>query len=209
MASLEQVARDLKGEVLAALAPYQPSIPPNYINLDTRAGTIFPTLVTTGEPQQYYVLERLENNSCQVAIYFADNQGGSEQNNINMGTATKMLPIVAGQTTYWLEVGRATKQFNVDVWAFDKDSRDAIGEVLRQRWGDYFRLTCPTDATIELFRMSPPEDLDQEQLDSVYVRRFKIICDYTITRSYDASTVVTATVNEKLPDGSTISKSVP
>lgn len=69
MPSIDQVLDNLKHNVTVGCVPYQPNVPPNFINNDPRAGTILSTIFGVGHPIQYHVTTRLENHLAQVAFY--------------------------------------------------------------------------------------------------------------------------------------------
>lgn len=207
MASLDEIAAAVKADIIAALAPLQPNIPPTYPNSDPRAGTIAPTLVTTGEPLQYYVLERLENHYAQVAVFFAN--GKVKPMPYTNASRATIKRIVAGQGTYNLEVGRGTKDMTIEVWAYDNASRAAIGDAIAAHFGDVYRVTGLSDGTTALMRFEPPMDHDNEQLDSVYIREFTVNVDFTLTEQYDVATVIETTLHTTLPDGTVVTQNDP
>ncbi len=189
MPSLDTILTDLKNDLVQALQPYQPNLPPLYPNADPRAGAIPPTLITIGEVNQYPTLERLENHYAQVTMYFQHGRS-SPMPYIN-NTATFQTPLLGSPSSgiRYMPFARMTKQVYIEVWSYDSPTRDAIALLIHQHLGDYYRIINSVDKTVELFVFEARDDEDMEQLDSVYVAEFTYRCDFMQTVEDDITVV--------------------
>jgi len=189
MASLDIVLNDFKTAVLTGLAPYQPNLPPTYPNPGPHAGEIVPTLVTAGHPIQYHILARMENGLGQVAVY--DQGPGKPMPYIDEVTPSFTSPMVSGQGTVLYEVARSLQQIIVEIWAPGREERRGISGRIRRLLGDYFRL-YHADGTVTLLRFTNQVDWDQEQVDTIYIRRMYYMADYVEVLDVDVTTVTEA-----------------
>ena len=209
MPSLEGVMTDLQQDLVQALKPFQPDLPPDYANTDPNAGAIPPTLITKGEPIQYYVLERLENHYAQVSCYM---MGGRVQPMpyLNNTATFKSLLLGSPPQGYWyVPIARCTKQIFFEVWSYDAPTRDAIGSIIHTHLGDYYRLTNAADGTVELYTFQNLNDEDAEQLDSVYIREFTYQCDFIMCQKYSVAEVERIVTDLIAPDGTVYTNQIP
>jgi hypothetical protein len=193
MADLDQVMDDTAAQINTWLAPYQPNIPFLFPNTAQTAGVIPATLIAAGYPIQQHVMKRLENKLTQVSVFdlkqgtvFPFINRGPEQ--ITLGTGTP------ASGTEYVEIGREKKRIAVQVWAYSKDSRQSIAQLLRLNLGDNYRLRH-ADGTLTLFKYVKQESEDYEQSDSVYVRTFTFDADFTEVLGVPVTTVVETITN--------------
>lgn len=196
MAGLDQVLDDFHSLILTGLAPYQPNIPPTYPNPAPTAGTIVPTLVTVGHPIQYHVLARLENDMAQVAVY--DWGVGKPLPFLDTQTPELTVAPISGQGSENLAIGRSIQEIVVEVWANSRPNRRAIADIIRSDIvGDYVRI-YHADGTVTMMRFTHMLDFDEEQTDTIYVRRMHFIADYvevqTLTTYVIEEVVTTVTL---------------
>lgn len=189
MPGLDGVMDDFKSAIISGIAPFQPNLPPTYPNPDPRAGTIVSTGVGVGHPLQFHVLARLENSLGQVAVY--ETGVGKPMPYINSVTPSFTSTIISGAGTITYELGRSVEQLVVEVWASQRKYRQAISDVIRQFLGDYYRITH-SDGTVTLFRFTTMKDWDQDQVDTIYVRRLYYMADYVETGTYAVQEVTEA-----------------
>ena len=196
MPNIDTVLSDFKTSVLVPLlAPFQPQILPSYPNTDPRAGTISPTLIITGHPIQLYMLERLENKQCVVAIY-ADKSDPHEvlMPYINQAQYSNIVTLsgTPPDGIAYKETGMSVRRIFVEVWAWSHESREAIGDVIRPYLTDAFRVNHASDGQISLFVYRNQIDYDNEQTDTIYVRRFNYECSFTTTVPFNVTEVLEA-----------------
>lgn len=203
MPNITEVLTDTKTNVLVPLlAPYQPDVPPNYPNSAPTAGTIPPTLITTGHPLQYEVTTRLENQQCHVALYQDENDKSdvltpyiNQEQYENIVSLSGSPP---GGVAY-RSVGRSVRRVFLDVWAYSATTRQAIGDLLRQYLTDVFRVTH-SDGTVTLFTISNQIDWDGQQNDTIFIRRFQWECDFVVTEPVNVTEILEAQARLKVKD---------
>jgi hypothetical protein len=192
MPGLDVMLADFKTVLISGIAPYQPDLPPTYPNSDPRAGGIVSTIVGTGHPIQFHVLARLENGLGQIGVY--DSGPGKPMPYVNQVKASFTSPIISGAGTITYELGRSIQQVVVEVWASSHKYRRDISDVVRVFLGDYYRITHD-DGTVTLLRYTSLKDWDQDQVDSIYVRRLYYMADYVETATYAVQEVTTPETN--------------
>lgn len=192
----DQVVDDFRANLVNTLAPYQPSIPPLYINTAPTAGTIAPTLVTSGHPLQYPLTERLENSACQITVFFdkGKEKRNSYINDVNPTTLTPGLTI-AQQISY--EHSRSIKNVIIQIWAYSHPTREALADIFLAAYGDVYRLKH-SDGMTSLFRYEQRNDNDMQMLDSVYLTEFIYAVDATMTVNYEVTTVQSTDLEVRL-----------
>jgi hypothetical protein len=207
--SIEGLLTDLKNDLVATLAPYQPNLPPSYPNTSPLAGAIPPTLITKGEPIQYPVLERLENHYAQVTV-FAMGGRVRPMPYLNNTATFKSLLLGSPPQGYWyVPVARCTKQLYIQVWSYDAPTRDEIGAIIHAHLGDYYRITNAADGTVELYTFQNLDDEDAEQLDSVYIREFTYNCDFIMCQKYNVAEIERIVQTLQAPDGTVYTSQLP
>lgn len=198
MSSIRIVTDDMAKQITAYLAPYQPSIPPNYVNNATTAGTILPTLCSAGYPIQQHVMKRLENKMAQVAVV-ADKNGGKEYPFLSRSPSEVIYNSQpAGDAPLgieYLEVARIIRRICMQIWAPDDIDRDMIGRLITQQTGEVVRLNHSLDQTVSLWKRDKESDEDFEQADSVYVRNIWWEVDYTETMPVEVAKVTQTVTN--------------
>jgi hypothetical protein len=190
MAFIDDVLDNLAATVANVLAPFQPSIPPNYVNLTTTAGQIPATLVTPGHPIQVKVTERLENHMAQVAVY-----SGKVEQLVPFIDNYDSIPVVGQTNQAVYEVGRSKKQVIVEVWSYDRATRRAIQDRIRAGLTDFFRQT-ETDTTVTAVTFSNILEFDDEQTDSIYIAQMSYMADFTVTQVPQGDATAAYTVSE-------------
>jgi len=185
----DQVIDDFRRDLVGQIAPYQPSIMPMYPNSALTAGTIPPTLITSGHPVQYPITERLENNACQITLFF-DKSKERRHSYINDIAPTVLVPglAIAQQVSY--EHSRSVKEIVVQIWAYSRQTRQVMSDTFLLLYGDFYRLTH-SDNMISLFRYEHRMDNDSQMLDSVFMTEFIYSVDATMTTTYEVTTVQT------------------
>lgn len=187
MPGIGEVLATFRSVVITGLAPYQPNVPPDYPNPLTTAGTIIPTLITTGHPIQFHILKRMENHQAQVVIYDID--PGKPMPYINDVEPEFTSPIISGQGYYNLSFGRAIKSVVVEIWSPDHNQRGVIADLIRQQLGDYFRI-YHSDGTTTLLKYMNEHTWDREQVDTIYIRSLFYTADYVeVTKVYVSEVV--------------------
>lgn len=186
--SWDDVLRDIRTDLASVLAPYQPNLPPNFPNLAPTAGMIPPTLVTSGHPTQYWLLERLENKYCQITIFVDKNKENDVPYLSVYNPTTNIVTTLTSQLVTY-ESSRARKTLTVQVWAFSQPTRDAIIQVLVGRFGDFFRVYDARDNTTTLLRYESTDYHDAEMNDSVFVAEVSLSADATFTTTVEVTTV--------------------
>lgn len=189
MPDIGGVLADFRSTVVTGLAPYQPNILPDYPNPLPTAGSILPTLVTTGHPIQFHILKRMENHQAQVVIYDLD--PGKPMPYINDVEPEFTSPMISGQGFYNLSFARSIKSIVVEIWAPDHGSRGEISNVVREQLGDYFRI-YHADGTTTLLRYMNEHTWDREQVDTIYIRSLYYTADYVEVTQIDVTTVIEA-----------------
>lgn len=169
MAFIDDVLDSLAVNVGAALAPFQPNIPPNYPNGAPTAGYIPPTLIAAGHPIQVKVLTRLENHQAQVSVY-----AGKTERVMPYYDSLSVISTPGGDTT---QTGRSEKQVLIEVWSYDRPSRAKITNVIRGYMGDFFRQP-EVDTTVTSLMYNSVQEFDDEQSDSVYVSQLYYVADF-------------------------------
>ena len=188
MPGLDGMMDDFKSALISGIAPFQPNLPPTYPNPGPYAGTIVSTIVGVGHPIQFHVLARLENSLGQIVVY--DDGPGRPLPIINAVEPTFVTPLISGAGTAYYQAARSVQPIVVEVWASSRPQRQAISDVVRQFVGDYYRLPH-SDGTTTLFRFITMKDWDQDQVDTIYVRRLYCTADYTETRTQAVQQVTT------------------
>jgi hypothetical protein len=195
MTNIDAVLTDTNTNILVPLlAPYQPSVLPDYPNPLPTAGQIPPTLVTTGHPLQYNVTTRLENKQCQTALYEDENDKADKLTPYINHVAYENQPTLSGTPPsgiVYRSVGRSVRRVFLDVWAYSGPTRAAIGDLLRQYLTDVFRVTH-SDGTISLFTFRNQIDWNGQEIDSIFVRRFQFECDFVVTIPVNVTEILEA-----------------
>ena len=180
MAYVDDVADTLVDAINAMLAPYQPNLPPDYINAAPTAGTIPSTLTAPGHSLQFNVMLRLENKQSTIVVY-----DGKVETAMPFLNETDHLPLMAngdGTFSSVSEVSRSIKEFVIEIWTYNQDSRKVLSDLVRGFFGDFLRLT-EADGTTTIHRYTRTVKHDTEQRDSLYINQIYLMSDMTVTTS--------------------------
>lgn len=195
MADIFEAMDKMADVVVSALAPYQPNVPPDYLNPALTAGEIPSTVIGVGQPIQVHLMERMENGLGQVAIW--DVRGGKaiptlSREPLNVykeGTAEPK------EGVQYEEVARFEKLVYVQCFAPTNEYRNKLGDLVLAAFGEGLRISH-ADGTVTLVRRTNFENINDEQVDTLYQRALIYRADVSMTQPRDVTEVTEAVWSE-------------
>jgi hypothetical protein len=176
MASFLDVANILSDVLVAAIAPYQPNTLA-FPNTAPTAGVIPSTVVGPGYPLQYWTTTALEQGQAVIGIH------DTKIEKPNPVLSTALVAVTDPNThitTYYRQVARTVKQFQIEIWAYTPEARDALQQRVRASLSDAYRIN-QSDGTVTLIRYVTSDNVDTDQMDSLWICQMRFSADITTT----------------------------